>query len=448
MTTAYRPSHDAVARGVRPGVEIVAQQLGRVEPVGRHGGGRHPEEAAGAERVDLELDAAPVTGLDDVGRGGGQPTEHGPLLVDPARLPRLSGRGGSSRSRRQKAGSMTGVDELSAAVGSLSTTNRPSAVLSTGANHRPHTEVGPAEGVDVRNVDLDHALVQSGGTIARRDHPALRSAIDHRLEAGALLAPLPGVVAHPELVDELMVRARIAQLWRPDAVLTGRVAAHLTFWPELRVDQIEVAVPRRTRTRRPGYRVAERVVPAELVQARAGLRLTAPALTTLDLVPTVGADVVDRALRSRTVTLPQLRDALSQTSGRRGNRERRWVLLDSRDEPWSAAERKAHRLLRAAGITGWTANLKVRVRGRTCYLDIAFDRERVAIEIDGRAVHDTAAAFEADRARQNFLVLDGWLVLRFTWAMLCDDPAAVIAAICAALAGRHNAGSFSGSLPM
>ena len=54
----------------------------------------------------------------------------------------------------------------------------------------------------------------------------------------------------------------------------------------------------------------------------------------------------------------------------------------------------------------------------TYYLDIAFRRERVASEIDGRLHETDVDLFESDRIRQNALMLRGWLVLRFTWHML------------------------------
>jgi very-short-patch-repair endonuclease len=51
----------------------------------------------------------------------------------------------------------------------------------------------------------------------------------------------------------------------------------------------------------------------------------------------------------------------------------------------------------------------------------------MVIEIDGRLYHTGAEVFETDRRRQNLLVLDGWCVLRFTWAMIEEHPEEVIA---------------------
>lgn len=58
---------------------------------------------------------------------------------------------------------------------------------------------------------------------------------------------------------------------------------------------------------------------------------------------------------------------------------------------------------------------------------------RLAIEIDGKHYHSDAN-FEKDRWRQNALVLDGWLVLRFTCTMLQKYPDRVIETVRRALA--------------
>lgn len=156
----------------------------------------------------------------------------------------------------------------------------------------------------------------------------------------------------------------------------------------------------------------------------------------IELCTLADTDAIDMALRLRVADLASLRDALRLTAHRRGNAERWRVLLDSRAEPWSRAEREAHRLYRGAGIGGWVGNLKVWVpQTFTSYnLDIAFERQRLACEIDGRETHETVDAFETDRVRQNLLVLAGWTVVRFTWKMLTEEPDYVLWATREALA--------------
>jgi very-short-patch-repair endonuclease len=114
--------------------------------------------------------------------------------------------------------------------------------------------------------------------------------------------------------------------------------------------------------------------------------------------------------------------------------------LIRRLEPGAHAEseRVLHRLLRAAGLTGWTAQFRVPLADRIAYVDVAFAGERLAIEVDGRRFHDEFSDhFENDRGRQNELMAHGWRVLRFTWRMLVDHPEAVVAKIIQLL-GRES----------
>lgn len=113
--------------------------------------------------------------------------------------------------------------------------------------------------------------------------------------------------------------------------------------------------------------------------------------------------------------------ALEAHSDRRDNKLRRAVLTESRDLPWSAAERRAHAALRSAGVTGWKANFPVRIGTAVFHLDIAFPKAWLGIEIDGYEFHAGRDAFELDRQRQNTLVCAGWTVLRFTWMTLQND---------------------------
>ena len=278
--------------------------------------------------------------------------------------------------------------------------------------------------------DEVRTIVRRDGVVCRRGEPRLRSTIDWLIRTGELSAVLPGVYAAAGQTDDVRVRVLALRRWSPDAVLTGAVAARFTFWREIRVSDVEAATNRQGV--HAGFRLVRRTIPDELLWERDGLRLTVPALTALDLCEE-GADGIDHALRSRAATLAGLWRAFELTRGRRGNRQRLRHLLDSRAEPWSAAERLCHRLLHGAGIEGWKANLPVRAGDRDYYLDVAFPGLGVVIEIDGRLHEDDPDVFENDRWRQNDLVLDGWIVLRFTWAMLDQHPDVVLAKIRSAL---------------
>lgn len=274
-----------------------------------------------------------------------------------------------------------------------------------------------------------------GPIVVRRDHPEHAAAIGWALRTGQLARTLPGVLLVPEVADDLRWRMAAVAAWDPDAVIVGEAAAQVGFWPELRVTEIAVAA--RCAARSPGYRFSRRSLPTDLIDDSRRVRLAVPALAALDATETRGTDAIDRALRSRRVTLEDLWEALRATPHRVGNRAKFRALIQSRHQPWSAAERLAHRLLEAAGIrSGWKANRPEWIKGQLYYIDIAFAGLMLAIEIDGRFHEDDPDVFEDDRVRQNALIRAGWRVLRFTWAMLVDSPAYFIAEVRAALAVR------------
>jgi hypothetical protein len=71
----------------------------------------------------------------------------------------------------------------------------------------------------------------------------------------------------------LTARIRIAALiaYDPDAVLTEAAAASVSFWPAINVDTVTCAV-RHRRQPQAGFTFSRRVIPAELVTERSGLR--------------------------------------------------------------------------------------------------------------------------------------------------------------------------------
>lgn len=272
-----------------------------------------------------------------------------------------------------------------------------------------------------------------GPILLRRDLPPdAQRALERAHRAGLVTRVLPGTYLPITRAGDLGLRALALSAWDPDAVIVGRAAASITFWPTLPVDHIDVA-RRGVTPRSAGYRFQRRRIdPAQIVDQQ-GVRIASPALCAVDLIPELGGDVIDTCLRSRRAGLDDLWTALREHPDRRGNAERRRMLIDSRDEPWSEAERLAHRLLRHHHIPGWRANRAVRVRGARYFIDIAFEKVRLAIKIDGRLHETDPHIFENDRLRQNALVGEGWAVLRFTYRMLVDDPDYVILEIRTAL---------------
>jgi Protein of unknown function (DUF559) len=287
--------------------------------------------------------------------------------------------------------------------------------------------------VDSRT-QIEQIMRAQGGVIARRDHPELWEGIRWLAGRDELAPILPGIYTAAGAGSDVLTRIAAVRLASRDAVLTGASAARLTYWPEAPTSVVTASLPT-ARVGAPGISFERRIIPPELIVERRGLRVTAPALTALDMSSLDFSEPLDVALRKRVVTLARLHEALRLTSGRRGNSERRCLVLDSREGPWSYAERLGHRLLWGAGITGWQANMPFNdIQGNLFFLDVGFKRLKLAIEIDGRIHERDRGLFESDRWRQNALVLAGWRVLRFTVQMLEDRPDLVLATIREALA--------------
>lgn len=272
--------------------------------------------------------------------------------------------------------------------------------------------------------------------IAVRKQPTLARAAQRAARSGELVRVLPGIYVPAAAAGDLTTLAAAVCRYRVDATVLGAAAAALSYWSSYPARGLTVAGLGAAST--PLLSGTERRIDRDWRYWNGFAWLSHPALTALDLVDEVGGDGIDMVLRTRAASLADLNAALRAHPNRPGNNSRRRLLLDSRAEPWSAAERRTHVLFRRARITGWTANHPVPTPIGLFYLDLAFRRERVAVEIDGRSTHDTPAAFQHDRTRQNALVLAGWLILRFTWQDIIERPDEVIAQVRAALAQRRT----------
>lgn len=273
------------------------------------------------------------------------------------------------------------------------------------------------------------ALAAANGVLRRSDVPELSSQLDWAVRRGELVRVLKSIYARPADAALLPIRALAICLDDPDAIICDQAAAALHGWlPADRVGEIVVASFRLKPS--DWLIITRRVIPRQLTRRVDRVRCTSRALTAIDLIPDAGGEIVDEALRRR-VRLDELVTAFELTPGRRGNAERRLVLADSRDTPWSHAERVAHRALRKAGITGWQANHPVIAHPDeppVAILDIAFAAIRLAIEIDG-SQHDDQAGVRRDRERDERLALLGWHVVRFTARRVLAEPARFAAAV-------------------
>ena len=70
------------------------------------------------------------------------------------------------------------------------------------------------------------------------------------------------------------------------------------------------------------------------------------------------------------------------------------------------------------GLRDATRQRIVRVHGKKYRLDLAYDDERLNIELDGRAYHSSPQQWERDIARDLALATAGWQTIRFSHAQL------------------------------
>lgn len=226
------------------------------------------------------------------------------------------------------------------------------------------------------------------------------------------------------------------------AVLVGRSAA---WWWDLHDSppgQVEIAVGRAHQVRpRTGVDLTRRdISPVDRTRHRR-LSITCRAPTVLDAAVRLGlrdgAQLLDRALLRRRVALPALHQTHHRGLGRRGAPLAGELLVLAEGGARSEAERRAHRLMRGAGIGGWTANTEIVLPGYGRALgDVVFEEAKVVLEIDGWAYHRGLRAFLVDGPRQSALAAAGWVVLRTHWHQLLGDPAAFLAAVRRTLASR------------
>lgn len=282
---------------------------------------------------------------------------------------------------------------------------------------------------------LDDYLRRHDGviTLAQAEQCGLsRYAVSRRVRSGRWRRCSVGVYFADDrpFTDSARVRAAVWSYGR-NAAASGLAAAWWHGLTKFPPDIVEVTVPRDSNGRtHPRSRVRRRdLKPADVVELR-GLAVTALPLTVVEAAVRRGggARLMDSALQRHT-DLSALWHAHLRNKGRYGSPAARRLLQAAADGARSEAERLLVKLLRDNGITGWQTNYPV---GKY-KVDVGFPKEKVAIEADGWAFHSDQEDFQNDRERQNYIMLLGWQVLRFTWLDLVEYPERVLAVIRSAI---------------
>jgi very-short-patch-repair endonuclease len=173
---------------------------------------------------------------------------------------------------------------------------------------------------------------------------------------------------------------------------------------------------------------------------RHGLPLTSPARTLIDLAATStlgGLERLAAEARVNGLLRPGELEAALTRAGRRRGAARIRAFLAAEGEPAitrSEAERILRRLLRQARLAQPRTNAGV----AGYEVDFLWEEEKLVVEFDGFRFHGHRRAFEHDRRKDVDLANAGYLVLRFTWRQLTEEPLVVIAAIARALGWRSG----------
>jgi very-short-patch-repair endonuclease len=213
--------------------------------------------------------------------------------------------------------------------------------------------------------------------------------------------------------------------------LTAAAQVQMSPW----IDDIHVTVARRPPRSRPGLRVHSVAAwqPGDVIRV-AGLPVTSPLRTLLDLAASEPLAVLERALAEAQVLgllrgEPELERLRARSRGRAGAAAIDAVLGGGASPTRSELERVLLRIVDAAHLPRPRAN--VRVHGLE--VDALWPEQRVIVETDGWNAHGHRAAFERDRDRDAALTALGYVVLRFTWRRLTREPMVVAARLAAVL---------------
>ncbi len=239
-----------------------------------------------------------------------------------------------------------------------------------------------------------------------------RSALSRRTRSGELTRLLPEVyaTAKPDYLDLCTAVAT----WRPDALISHRSAAWLWGLVEAEPSVVEATVPSAASARAPqpwvhlhrrniaksGHQHGVPVVTIEQCFVDAGVSMSTPELELL-FDSAIGVQIDWRSIAALCAKSP----------GRHGivavRKQLRTCCLMTRSEP--------ERIV-ARGLAARHFRLEINARVGSFYGDLVDFRARVIVEIDGREHHIDPRTFNNDRRRQNILVLDGWVVLRYSAA--------------------------------
>ena len=234
----------------------------------------------------------------------------------------------------------------------------------------------------------------------------------------------------------------------PTAVLSHRSAAALHGLRAENRAKTDVSVPSKSIRQRRGIEVhAAGSLTAEDITDIYNIPCTTLPRTVFDLAETVDRRAVllaiDRAELLRTFDRRDFDAALARASGHRGAAVVQSI-LDEYHGPSDGAENPLldHFLVLCgrAGVRHPELEAAIELEDGPIHVDCLWRAERVAVELDSRANHDSARGFDNDRDRDQQLVLAGFIPIRFSWRHVHAQATRTERRLCELLAtGRARA---------
>ena len=245
--------------------------------------------------------------------------------------------------------------------------------------------------------------------------------IDSRTRSGQYTRILPRtyILGEPTTFTRCLAVTR----WQDCAVISHRSAAWLYGWAE-EPPVVEATVPRHIRRRTPAWlKLYRRDLDLRHCDEVLSVPTVGRAQAVTDCIAVMSEEAVGRIV-DESVRLAVEPDSLLsnriQNPRRRGNkhvlRQLHLCAFDAASEP----ERLLARALNARNF-----RLPANVRIGPYVVDFVDERAKLVVEVDGREFHSEPEVFRTDRHRQNWLVRQGWMVLRYAAFDVLLDPAKV-----------------------
>jgi very-short-patch-repair endonuclease len=296
------------------------------------------------------------------------------------------------------------------------------------------------------NPALTELLAVSGGLVRWGEVP--KGVLSRAMRAGRLWKVLPGVyldASCPQPATDLVRRAALA--WADGRAALSHLTA-LDLWgirPARAGEPVHLTVPTGVGLRsRPGFVVHQRdgfapEPPRALL--RDGLPVTRLERSLVDSWPLLPrADrpgPLIRSVNGRLTTPDRVGAAMVELPRLTGRAELRTLLDKLAAGCRSELEIWGHdHVFTGPGMPPLRRQVRIRVGGRICYLDVYAERERVDFELDGATTHGDPAQREIDLRRDALLATLGILVVRFAHRRLVHEPTEVRREVLSILATR------------